>query len=788
LFDAVDSVKDQMDTYFRITSYALVATAFLALAFTGELDAISIGLMTIAIAASYWRDLKRSKPSSEARGAKRAWWRVWLWRAAGAAYVPFLIVDALLLSNRILALVHMTLFVSAAKLFARKRDRDWVFLYLIAFFQMLLAAGLTFNATFVASLVMFLFFFISALAAFEIRRARRELSSHEEETIAPIKPAKRRYRANEIALPASGPQRRARYFVGATLAQVAMVAALTLPFFFLIPRFGGGGVARGFGDTPATGFSDKVELGQVARIKKSQQIVMRAQLNPMPGRYLRWRGVALERYDGHSWSVPDNDPNNRQQMRNQVRISVGEESGNDSRFDRVYPLTDGPLHSPLPAEQARQNIIEQKIILEPLDTATLFAAQRPIRIAGPIPAIIKDRYTDALSASRLRGRTSYSVWSDISVPSEQELKTDVPALSPEIIKRLYLQLPARLNPRIRDLAHEVSKGAATPYEKAKRIEEYLKTSFGYTLDLKITGPDPLSEFLFEAREGHCEYFATAMVIMLRALDIPARIVNGFQMGEYNDINRLFMIRESDAHSWVEVYFPRSNSWIEFDPTPAAGINDYSQGGLLARFRKYMDAMEVFWLDYIVTLDSEEQASIMVSIQQKLVAVKDRLFVYYQDAKQWTREAFSFFAARDWRASDWIKVVGALALLLAMSGGVYVALHIKRWSIAPTGYGPWWHRLLILPTWRSRKLVRRDTRESAVMFYEQMLAIASRAGLMKQPYQTPMEFAAGSGLNEVREITMLYNRVRFGGARLDMKEARRVTALLAQLKQSVRGRN
>src|SRR5207253_9814065 len=124
--------------------------------------------------------------------------REWMWRALSIAYVPFVFVDAALISNRVLALVHMTLFVSAAKLFQNKRDRDWVFLYLIAFFQMLLAAGLTFNATFVVSLATFLFFFISTLAAFEIRRARREVSTLEEETIAPIKqPQRIKYRMDD---------------------------------------------------------------------------------------------------------------------------------------------------------------------------------------------------------------------------------------------------------------------------------------------------------------------------------------------------------------------------------------------------------------------------------------------------------------------------------------------------------------------------------------------------------------------------------------------------------------
>src|SRR4030095_3682152 len=161
-----------METYFRTTSYALVTTAFLAIALTGSLDGVSIVLYSIAVIICYYRDT---------RGTQRLRLREWMWRALSIGYVPFIFVDGALISNRVLALVHMTLFVSAAKLFQTKRDRDWVFLYLIAFFQMLLAAGLTFNAIFVASLAAFLFFFISTLAAFEIRRARRQVSHIEEE-------------------------------------------------------------------------------------------------------------------------------------------------------------------------------------------------------------------------------------------------------------------------------------------------------------------------------------------------------------------------------------------------------------------------------------------------------------------------------------------------------------------------------------------------------------------------------------------------------------------------------
>jgi protein-glutamine gamma-glutamyltransferase len=765
-----------MEVYFRITSYALVATAFLALALTGQLDAISVVLYAGAVAVSFVRDRRARAVDEPDEAAPVARWRAWAWRGMVAVYIPFLFFDAALLTNRVLALVHLALFASAVKLLQPKRDRDWVFLYVISFFMMLLSAGLTFNATFVGSLALFLFFFVSTLAAFEVRRAQREINAIQDETIAPLKPLKRR-----AAVEAAAPRRRVRYLMGASFAQLAVVALLTLPFFFMIPRFGGG-VAQGFADTPATGFSDRVELGQVARIKRSQQIVMRVQLDRNPGRYVRWRGVALDQYEANVWSVANLPGKRREQdisfMLNSPGSRVQTETSKDWRYQFVIPAP------------PRETLTEQKIILEPLDTPTLFAAQKALYLTGPMDHLRRDDYSGALTAvGNLKRRTAYSVWSDLTAPDEQELRTETMSDLPPDYARLYLQLPQqprRLDPRIRLLAHDIAReaGAVTPYDKAKAIETYLKTRYGYTLDLKINSNDPLAEFLFDVREGHCEYFASAMVVLLRTVGIPARIVNGFQMGEYNDVNRMFTVRQSDAHSWVEVYFPHAKTWVEFDPTPAAGINDYSQGGLLSRFRKYMDAMEVFWLDYIVTLDSDEQASIIVGLQRRLAAFKDRMMDYYNGAKQWTGRMMSLVLARDWQAADWLRLAGLLALLMAAAAAAYVARHLKQWSVAPTGYGPWWHRWFILPTWKRRGLARRDGRECAVMFYEQMLAIAARAGLTKPTHETPMEFAAASDSQPIREITALYNRVRFGGAPLDEGETRRVSRLLSDLRHNL----
>jgi len=140
----------------------------------------------------------------------------------------------------------------------------------------------------------------------------------------------------------------------------------------------------------------------------------------------------------------------------------------------------------------------------------------------------------------------------------------------ESIQRLYLQLPENLDPRIPQLARKITATADNSYDKSIVLESYLRRNFGYTLNLSgKPGADPLAQFLFVTKAGHCEYFASAMAVMLRTLGIPSREVNGFLPGQFNDLAGDYIVRGSDAHSWVEAYFPGSG-WITFDPTPPAG--------------------------------------------------------------------------------------------------------------------------------------------------------------------------------------------------------------------------
>ncbi|NIS78791.1 MAG: hypothetical protein GTO14_00840 [Anaerolineales bacterium] len=164
--------------------------------------------------------------------------------------------------------------------------------------------------------------------------------------------------------------------------------------------------------------------------------------------------------------------------------------------------------------------------------------------------------------------SAYIVMSWATDVTAQEL-ISAPLEYPAQIANSYLQLPASLPDRVRRLAARITTGAETTYEKTKRIESYLRNNYPYSLDVPPVpeGRDAVDYFLFDAPGGFCSYYASALVVMLRAEGIPARVVTGYAMGEYDPSEGVYRVRAEDSHAWVEVYFS-GYGWVEFEPTPA----------------------------------------------------------------------------------------------------------------------------------------------------------------------------------------------------------------------------
>ncbi len=443
---------------------------------------------------------------------------------------------------------------------------------------------------------------------------------------------------------------------------------------------------------------------------------------------LRWRGVALDEFTGRSW-------------RKSASARTAQQRPNERGSFRI-----GSTSNP-------QNLISQTVFLEPLESAVLFAAPQPILLQAPFPYVRVDAEGSVQFRPHEAERLIYRALSDATEPQPERLRRDRRQI-PGTHER-YLQLPESFNPAISELARNILIDARVQnrYDAALAIESYLRNSFGYSLERKAAGDDPLMDFLFNVRSGHCEYFSTAMAIMLRTRGVPARVVNGFLPGEYNAAADAYTVRQSDAHSWVEVYFPETNSWVTFDPTPPAGREVATRQGLTAWLSKYAEALELFWFQYVVGYDKQEQRSLAASLQTRLSQYQ-RVIV----------DAFDTVKKASW--SNWRTPV--LVILLLMLAGMTATLivRLKRFG---------WRRLA---GFRREK----ESELSSVEFYRRLMNVLSARGISRSPDQTPLEFASQTGLELPLLITHAYHRVRYGSQSLTLQEAQQIDQWLGQMER------
>ncbi|MFN2596249.1 MAG: DUF3488 and DUF4129 domain-containing transglutaminase family protein [Pyrinomonadaceae bacterium] len=740
----------RFDTFFRVTSYATVACGVLALALTGGVG-LGLAAALFALIAAAWKlDGPRRQLSERAS------------LFAVLASLPLFYVDWKLQSNyfgveatraSVAALAHFVIFLSLVKIFGAKQDRDWLFLYLIAFFEVLLAAGLSLSPRFVAALALYAFASLTTVVCFEVRRARSRVRFHETRVLRAA-PTNRRGRL----LPRK-PLRRnvaaagdARRFLVVSVCLLALIFALAAPIFFFTPRLSSSSLARasgGAGLTGLVGFSDEVTIGEFGRLQQTEQVVMRVRVeDPTAARnlYLRWRGVALDNFDGRTWrrTPPLTSP---------AKTYFKPDERNAFLFGTTQSL---------------EHLTTQTFFVEPVDTPVVFAAPRVVAVRGALPYVVLDAEGDLATRPHPGERLAYRAYSDTTLPPLDALRSDLRPY-PRAVAARYLQLPERLDPRVRGLTRQLISETDNRYDAAQVVEQYLRRNFRYSLDLKAGGDDPLADFLFRVREGHCEYFATAMAVMLRSVGVAARVVNGFQMGEYNDAADIYTVRQSDAHSWVEVYFPEEDAWVSFDPTPSEGRPGHAaQTGLRGALSKYAEALEVFWIQWVVNFDRQEQQQLATNVRRDLASYRRGAMNFAAAALDGLSESWSR-ASRFFGGKGRLRVVDpGIVLLFAVAAALAYFIARRR------GF-----RLRrALSEWRGA-----GARRSSVAFYERMTRALASRGLKREPHQTPLEFAGALSVPEALLVTRAYNRVRFGGRELSRDEAARVETWLDRIERS-----
>ena len=707
--------RSAVERYFEIWLYLLVLTGFVTLASTGKLDLLSLLFVGAALAFRGYLLVKRETLVLADQ------WTTYL----TLGYVVFYLADFFFISRTFVgASVHLVLFSMVVKIFSVQRDRDLLYLAVLSFLEVLAAAVLTVDSVFLIAFAVFLLVAVATFMALEMRRTAGRTPGAAREH------AQSRHFGRALA-------------VTAALLMAAILVAGTV-IFFVLPRIS----ANYFSSFAprsvlATGFTDEVNLGQIGEIQQSSEVVMHVRVEgDDSGRYpdLHWRGIALANFDGRKWTNPPD----------QLRI-LRARDGTFVFKDIISAVT------PLPKQW---QAINYRVMYEPVDSHLFFFAGQPLGLFGNYRLVGFDRGFSFYGLDRERSIASYQAVANITVPSTVESVGPIP---PDVAL-YYLQLPA-VDRRVRELTARVTAPAPNDFEKARLLEDYLRNTFGYTLELPSSVPaDPIANFLFHRKAGHCEYFASSMALMLRTQGIPSRVVNGFRGGEFNTVTGSYIVRARDAHSWVEAYFP-GTGWVPFDPTPASP--EPAATGI-RRLYYYLDAAREFWREWVISYDFTHQTTVSNSalvqsrrfFERWRIELRRRYHQLLEHAR--TLQDSATAAPQRWGTTGAIAVLALLLLL--NSRRIISALRSVRLARAPAS----------------------APQQAASLWYQRMTRSVARRGYEKAPSQTPFEFVVTIDDPYLRErveaFTRAYERARFADSPAD---AEQLPQLLEEIKASAR---
>lgn len=729
------------------------------------------------------------------------WIRLQVWAANLGAMVALAVASyqfiALGAESRVLALADLMGYLQFVLLFKSKTNRNCWLLAVVSFLQVSVAAALNTGLIFSVMLAVYLITAVFFLALFYLYRESQRAAEAAGVGAIP---------SGEFGLfPRRAPAAPAAMFgdwtrrlVGIILGTVGLAAV----FFVAVPRIGQANwVAPGIVAARTVGFSPEINLTRSGEVVEDPEMVMQVrffdaetgkpyQIDGEP--YLR--GASVSQYAGGRWRSQNFEPS-----RGTVR----------------------------PPPAGSQHLVRQTTLIEPLSSNTLFAVA-PAFSDQAIDAIRVNPYIGRLDRTEAYRTRSFS-YELLTTGFRRHRQLDMIPLWDEISENAVSQLKrlprsnANGDPlaRLKSIAASVVTGipATDRYRRAKALEAFLRDSgrFAYTLDTPQAPPDvdPIDEFVAVHRRGHCELFAGALALMLRSVDIPARVVLGYRGGEYNVIGNLYLVRQLHAHSWVEAHLTTSDQippqrlsllgdeadpaaveangaaaaalrhgvWLQLDPTTS---NDLAQAAAAesrwGEVQQVLDYLRFLWSNYVVGMDSEKQhESVYEPVRQWLHETVHDLMqpeswrhafqqtLHYANPLHWLPDDVPLFS---WRGG--LTLVGGIVCLWAVGFAVYHRLRRRR-----TGR-------TVEPAQRARPA------PPPIDFYVQLEAALKRRNLTRTPEQTPREFvlAACGELAELpatrgvsnlpRKIVEAFYRVRFGGRTLSATERSEVEQALAQL--------
>jgi len=651
--------------------------------------------------------------------------------------------------------LSFALFLLVVKLCQRRSNRDYLQVFIMSFLVMLAASWLATSVIFVLGFSAYVVLTTWTLILFHLRReiednyiVRHASEGHTEQVTATRVLNSRRVVG-------------AWFFTATGLVAVAVLLGSSL-VFAMVPRVGLGfilgGVRRQVG---IAGFTDEVKLGMHGIISSDNQtVVLRSEIPNLAAvanqadrdrliSSLYWRGTVYDTYEGGQWLRSRED---KARTRLLPRLTADTSRG--------YELSDPfVVTPPLGRKAILEGTIEQTVEVVALSHPVAFAVDRPVYFeTPPVPpgaftaSDFEARWSDEVSLRMFRINPGnpydrknamteflgarYRVFSrDAGRADPRRVSLSEPQL-PSALLDNYLRVPASLTPRVSALAKQVLQGQGSSAAKVQAVVAWLRQTHGYTTNLRRDEriADPLEDFLFAEKAGHCEYFASAAAILLRLGGVPTRYVNGFLGGEWNAMREAVTVRENRAHSWVEAYLGREG-WVRVDATPPQ-----DRSSTMGALHQLLDSAELFWGRWVLEYSASQQFLLAQRLGQRL-GLGRRAFAPGPTPSPMTKKQAA-------------TVAGAIIAAVLL---VSQRRRLRRWRGRRSG-----HAREAQPT------------QAVVRIYQSLLKRLSASGLSRRPTETPHEYLARirelglEGAPAFERLTAAYTSVRYGD--LDLSPA------------------
>ncbi|MCX7794507.1 MAG: DUF3488 and transglutaminase-like domain-containing protein [Thermodesulfovibrionales bacterium] len=587
---------------------------------------------------------------------------------------------------------HLSLIFHAIKSFDIKEPYDPLQVYFMSLLQLVIASEFTTRMLFGVIIIIFIALFIFAMMMAHYIKA------------SSLRPEEMDKKLQDLS---SGAKAELPAITFSSIIFLLIIILVLSSFFFIsLPRlkYGLWGKSHVKGIKNA-GFSERMDLSS-GEVKLDPSVVMRVELRPLIKGSYYWRGVTLDHYDGKVWS--NSFVNTRRLIK---------------KVEEEFIL-----------KEEVSGLTEQDILLEPVDSDVLFLLDQPLSINIIARRLERDFSGTIYLPGKGARRLHYSVKSSLSSFREG-------GFAPQ-----YLQMPEFLKEKIRSFTEDIlsEKKNIKDKEKALIIESFLKKN--YTYSLTVSEPrletDPVSHFLFVEKRGYCEHYASAMVLMLRSIGIPARIVTGFMGGQINDVGNYVIVRQKDAHSWVEAMI--DGKWHRFDPTPP----DITSEPGPPRIFLYLDYLKLKWQRYVVSFSREDQKRIIEGLR----GFTEYMKAYIEKALIYTEDLLKGISS---------KITKSPLILISSIFLIFLA-----WLLG-------------------KSIFRRQALKEVSIYYSKFKRLLQSKGSGLHEYSTPGEvldlgLRSGFPEKELREFISIYESSRFGNKDPDLKKYR---ALYRRLKES-----